>query len=73
MTNAWIALPPDEGEIKEVYEDERLNQIMHMENDARKRAEDSFQKRLEKAKGEGKEYTSADWVNEKLDPSESDL
>ena len=69
--NAWVALPPrDEDLQEEKYDDERLDQIMHMENDARKRAEESFQKRLSEAKKEGKDYTSADWVQEQRPASE---
>ena len=68
--NAWFRLPPDETDIKQVYEDERLDKIMHAEEDSRKRAHDSYHKRLREMKKLGKEYTVEDWVQETRPASE---
>ena len=71
--NAWISLPPDESTVDSKYGDERLDSIMQFENDARKRAEDSFDKRQREVRAQGKEYTAEDWVQETRPASEMEI
>ena len=72
-TNVLFPLPPDDSTVESKYGDERLDKIMHLENEARKRAADSFDKRKREAHAMGKEYTAADWVQETRPASEMDL
>ena len=71
--NAWFGVPPEEKDIKQVYGDEKLDQIMHAEEDSRKRAHDSYHKRLREMKKLGKDYSVEDWVQEVRPASEMDL
>ena len=80
MFNAYVgqtlvmcALPPDDDKIEQKYDDPRLDSIMEMESAARKRGQESFDARLKKARAEGKDFTTEDWVQERLDPADSDL
>ena len=71
--NAWVQLPPDESGVKAVYDDPRLDQLMHQEEEARKRGAESFKKRLNKAQQQGESLTPGEWATEQIPSSECDL
>ena len=72
-TNSWVAIPPNEKDVKTVYDDERLDAVMHQEADARKRGEESFKKRLNKAQERGETLTPEEWATEQIPAAECDL